>query len=74
MDTVREGMIFMYLSLLFGVFDEILKCPKCDGKMDSHVDMRKKNGYSNCNVRVKNVDGNTILTHPRSKAVPMKLM
>lgn len=56
-DTVREGMIFMDLFLLFGVFNEILRCPECDGNMDSHVDMRKKNGYSNCIVlQCKNQD------------------
>lgn len=43
---LREGTIFMDLSLLFGVFDELLKCPECDGNVSSHVDIKKKNGFS----------------------------
>ena len=47
MDTViKEGTIFMDLSVLFQVFDNILKCPECGGEMSSHIDTKKKNGYS----------------------------
>lgn len=47
-DTIlKEGTIFMDLSQLFGVFNDILKCPECGGDMSSHIDMRKRNGYSN---------------------------
>ena len=47
MDTViKEGTIFMDLSVLFQVFDKILKCPECGGEMSSHIDTKKKNGYS----------------------------
>jgi hypothetical protein len=45
-ETTREGTIFIDLSLLFGVFDELLKCPECDGCVTSHVDIKKKNGFS----------------------------
>jgi hypothetical protein len=45
-ETTREGTIFIGLSLLFGVFDELLKCPECDGCVTSHVDIKKKNGFS----------------------------
>ena len=46
MDTVlKEGTIFMDLSVLFQVFDNILKCPECGGEMSSHIDTKKKNGY-----------------------------
>ena len=37
----------MDLSILFAVFNDILKCPECGSNMNSHVDMRKKNGFSN---------------------------
>jgi transcription elongation factor Elf1 len=40
------GTIFMDLSVLFGVFDDILKCPECGSNTSSHVDMKKKNGFS----------------------------
>ena len=46
MDTVREGTVFIDLSVLFGVFDEVLKCRDCGEEMKSHVDMRKKHGYA----------------------------
>ena len=46
MDTVREGTVFMDLSILFGVFDNILKCPDCGNEMKSHVDIREKHGYA----------------------------
>ena len=42
METVKEGTVFMDLSILFGVFDNILKFPDCGEEMKSHVDMRKK--------------------------------
>jgi hypothetical protein len=45
--TLKEGTIFMDLSILFNVFDQVLKCPDCGCDIDSHVDMRKKCGYSN---------------------------
>ena len=46
MDTVlKEGTIFMDLSVLFQVFDNILKCPECGGEMSSHIDTKKKNGH-----------------------------
>ncbi len=41
-DIIRERTIFMMdLSILFGVFDEFLKCPVCGQDVTSHVDMRK---------------------------------
>ena len=46
MDTeLKEGTIFMDLSVLSQVFDNILKCPDCGGEMSSHIDTKKKNGY-----------------------------
>jgi hypothetical protein len=44
--TLKEGTIFMDLSILFNVFN-VLKCPDCSCDIDSHVDMKKKCGYSN---------------------------
>ena len=49
-ETVREGIIFIDLSILFDVFDELLKCPDCGEDMTSHVDMEKTHGYSHCIV------------------------
>lgn len=47
----------MDLSVLFGVFDDILKCPECGGDTISHNDMKKRNGYSNYVVlQCKNMD------------------
>ena len=46
-EAVKEGMIFIDLSILFAVFECILKCPECGINMNSLVDMRKKNGFSN---------------------------
>ena len=45
-DTIREGNIFMDLSILFAVFDDFLKCPECGQNVTSHVDMKQKHGYS----------------------------
>jgi hypothetical protein len=45
-DTIKEGTVFMDLSILFGVFDKILKCPDCWDEMKPHVDMRKKHRYA----------------------------
>ena len=45
-DTVKEGTVFMDLSILFGGLDNILKSPDCGKEMKSHVDMRKKHGYA----------------------------
>ena len=42
---LKEGTIFMDLSVLFQVFDNILKCPACGGEISSHIDTNKKNGY-----------------------------
>ena len=36
-DTIREGTVLMDLSILFGVFDQILKCPDCGDEIKSHV-------------------------------------
>jgi DNA-directed RNA polymerase subunit M/transcription elongation factor TFIIS len=36
----------MDFSILFSVFDDILKCPECGNDMNSHADMKKKHGYS----------------------------
>ena len=44
--TAKEGTVFMDLSLLFGVFDEILKCPGCESSVQSHVVLRKRKGYA----------------------------
>lgn len=43
-DTIREGTIFMGVSILFGVIDAFLKCPDCGHDVNSHVDVRKKHG------------------------------
>lgn len=45
-DKVNEGTIFVELKVLFGVLNEVLKYPDCCGKMTSHIDMKKKNGFS----------------------------
>ena len=45
--TLKEGTIFMDLSILFNVFDNVLKCPDCGCDIKSHVDMKKKCGYCN---------------------------
>jgi hypothetical protein len=44
---LKEGTIFIDLSVLFGVFNGLLKCPECGGETTSHIDMKKRNGYSN---------------------------
>ena len=36
----------MDFSILFSVFDDILKCPECGNDMNSHADMKKKHCYS----------------------------
>jgi hypothetical protein len=41
-DSVKEGTIFMDVQVLFGVFDEVLRCPDCGKHITSHVDMKKK--------------------------------
>ena len=45
-DRVEEGTVFMDLFILFGIFNEVLKCPECGDNMTSHVGMKKKNGFS----------------------------
>ena len=45
-DSVKEGIVFMDLGVLFNVFDDILRCPECGGNTTCHVDMKKKNGFS----------------------------
>jgi hypothetical protein len=45
-DSINEGTVFMDLKELFNVFNEVLKCPDCGSKMTSHIDMKKKNGFS----------------------------
>ena len=45
-DRVEEGTVFMDLFILFGIFNEILKCPDCGDNMTCDVDMKKKNGFS----------------------------
>ena len=56
-EPVKAGTIFMDLSILFVVFDDILKCPACCSKMNSNVDVRK-NGFSNHIVlECKNLEG-----------------
>lgn len=42
-NVVKEGTIFMELSVLFGVFDDIFKRPECD--MNSHVHLKKKMAF-----------------------------
>ena len=44
--NLKEGTIFMDLSVLFGVFEDVMKYPECASEISSHVDMNKKNGYS----------------------------
>ena len=44
--AIKEGTIFMDLSILFDVFD-VLKCPDCGCDNDSHVELKKKSGHSN---------------------------
>ena len=47
-DTIlKEKTALMDLSVLFNVFYHVLKCPDCGSDMNSYVDMKKKNGYSN---------------------------
>ena len=36
----------MDLSILFGVFDNILKCPECEDEMKTHVDTTKRHGHA----------------------------
>ena len=43
--TLKEGTIFMDLSVLFNAFN-VLKCPDYSCDIDSHADMKKKRGYS----------------------------
>ena len=43
--ALKEGTIVIDLSVLFGVFDGLLKCPECDTSL--HIDIKKRNGYSN---------------------------
>lgn len=41
--NLKEGTIFLDMSILFTVFDDILKC---GGDLNSYIDMKKKNGFS----------------------------
>ncbi len=41
-DSASEGSISMDLTVLFGVFDQVLKRPECGNNMTSHVDTKKK--------------------------------
>jgi hypothetical protein len=55
--TLKEGTIFMDLSILFNVFDNVLKCPDCQCDIEAHVDMKKKCGFSHYIVlQCKNMD------------------
>ena len=45
-DSVKEGIVFMDLGVLFNVFDDILRCPECGDNTTCHVHMKKKNGFS----------------------------
>ena len=36
----------MDMSILFGMFDQVLKCTECGHRMTSHIDMKKKHGFS----------------------------
>ena len=45
-NCIEEGTVFMDLFILFGIFNEVLKCPECGDKMSSHIDMKEKNGFS----------------------------
>ena len=44
--NIKEGTIFMDLSALLSVFDDIFKCPECGGDISSHADLLKKHGFS----------------------------
>ena len=50
--TLGEGgCILFYLNtafniILFGVFNQLLKCPHCGEEMKSHVDMKKKHRHA----------------------------
>ena len=45
-DVTKQGTIFMDLALLFTVFEDILKCPECGCKINSHVDLKRNTGFS----------------------------
>ena len=36
----------MDLSVLFNIFETVLKCPECGNDMNSHLDLKKKSGYA----------------------------
>ena len=44
---LKEGVSFIDLPVLFWAFDGLLKCPECGGDTTSHIDIKKRNGYSN---------------------------
>ncbi|XP_046844662.1 LOW QUALITY PROTEIN: uncharacterized protein LOC124438534 [Xenia sp. Carnegie-2017] len=45
-DSIKEGTIFIDLSVLFGVFEDVLKCPECGDDTTAHIDLNKKHGFS----------------------------
>ena len=44
--SANEGIIFMDLAVLFGIFDDVLKCPDCSNNITSHIDLKKKHGFA----------------------------
>ena len=69
-ETVREGTIFIDLSILFDVFDELLKCPDCGEDITSHENMDIPTAlfYS-----VRHASGSLVLIPPRNKGSLTKL-
>ena len=62
----------MDMSILFTVFDDILKC---GGDLNSYIDMKKKmdSHITICsNVKAWSVNGSAVLTRQKSKDAPMK--
>ena len=49
-ENSASGIIFMDLAVLFGVFNQVLKCPECGDNMTSHVDLKKKHGFAHHTV------------------------
>ena len=47
--SANEGIIFMDLAVLFGIFNQVLKCPYFSNDITSHIDL-KKHGFAHYTV------------------------
>ena len=55
-ECIQESTIFIDIEVLFGVFSEVLKSPDCGDQMTSHIDVKKKNGFSHIVLECVNTE------------------